>query len=78
MEMFKIQKCGHKHDLHWPNATLTGYQKGVYDAGTKSYSILPPNIKILHHDIKVFSWNLEITLSSLLVLCRRLLSTETS
>jgi hypothetical protein len=78
MEIFKIQKCGHKHDIHGPNDNLTRYQKDEYDAGTKSYSFLPSNTKILHHDIKVFSWNSEITLSKLLVLCRRLLSTDTS
>jgi hypothetical protein len=36
MEIFKIQECVHKHDLHVPNANLTRYQKGVYYTGTKS------------------------------------------
>jgi hypothetical protein len=37
-----------------PNMNLTKYQKVVYCAGIKLFSDLPPTIKSLNHDIKVF------------------------
>jgi hypothetical protein len=37
-----------------PNTNLTKYQKGVYYTGTKLFNNLPPTIKSLNHDIKVF------------------------
>jgi len=36
---------GHKHDLLFPNANLTEYQKGVYYVGIKLLSVLPSDIK---------------------------------
>jgi hypothetical protein len=44
----------HKYDLHMPNTNLTKYQNGVYYTGIKLFSNLPPTIKSLNHDIKVF------------------------
>jgi hypothetical protein len=43
-----------KYDLHMPNMNLTCYQKGVYYTGIKLFNNLPPTIKNLNHDIKVF------------------------
>jgi hypothetical protein len=43
-----------KFDLHMPNANLTNYQKGVYHTGIKLFNHLPPTIKSLNYDIKVF------------------------
>jgi len=37
-----------------PNANLTGNKKNMYYAATKLYNALPPNIKVLNLDIKVF------------------------
>ena len=37
-----------------PNANLTKYQKGVYYMGIKLFNHLPPKIKSLNYDIKVF------------------------
>jgi hypothetical protein len=37
-----------------PNTNLTKYQKGVYYTGIKLFNNLPPTIKSLNHDIKVF------------------------
>jgi hypothetical protein len=37
-----------------PNMNLTKYQKGVYYTGIKLFNNLPPKIKSLNHDIKVF------------------------
>jgi hypothetical protein len=43
-----------QHGLHVTNAKLTKEDKGVYCAGSKSYSAVPSSIKILNHHIKVF------------------------
>jgi hypothetical protein len=43
-----------KYDLHMPNTKLTKYQNGVYYIGIKLFNNLPPTIKSLNHDIKVF------------------------
>jgi hypothetical protein len=43
-----------KHDFHMPNTNLTKYQKGVYYTGIKLFNNLPPTIKSLNHDTKVF------------------------
>jgi hypothetical protein len=43
-----------KHDLYMPNTNLTKYQKGVYYTGIKLFNNLPPAIKSLNYDIKVF------------------------
>jgi hypothetical protein len=43
-----------KYDLHIPNANLTKYHGGVYYTGIKLFNNLPPTIKSLDHDIKVF------------------------
>jgi hypothetical protein len=37
-----------------PNTNLTKYKKGVYNTGIKSFNNLPPTIKSLNHNIKVF------------------------
>lgn len=44
----------HKSDLHMPNANLTSYQKGIYYVGIKLFNNLPPSIKSLNYNIKVF------------------------
>jgi hypothetical protein len=43
-----------KYDLHMPNTNLTKYKKGVYYTGIELLKNLPPTIKSLNHDIKVF------------------------
>jgi hypothetical protein len=43
-----------KYDLHMPNTNLTKYKKIVYHTGIKLFNNLPPTIKSLNHDIKVF------------------------
>jgi hypothetical protein len=43
-----------KYDLHMPNMKFTKYQKGVNYTGIKLFNNLPPTIKSLNHDIKVF------------------------
>jgi hypothetical protein len=43
-----------KYDLHMPNTNLTKYQKGEHYKGIKLFDSLPPTIKSLNHDIKVF------------------------
>jgi hypothetical protein len=43
----------HKYD-HMPNANLTKYQGLVYYTGIKLFNNLPPTIKSLNHDTKVF------------------------
>jgi hypothetical protein len=43
-----------KHDLCVPNANFTKHQKGVYYTGIKLFNNLPPTIKSLNYDIKVF------------------------
>jgi hypothetical protein len=43
-----------KYDLHMQNTNLTKYQKGGYYIGIKLFNNLPPTIKSLNHDIKVF------------------------
>jgi hypothetical protein len=43
-----------KHDLYVPNTNLTKYQKGAYYTGIKLFNNLPPTIKSLNYDIKVF------------------------
>jgi hypothetical protein len=44
-----------KYDLHIPNATnLTQYQGGVHCTGIKSFDNLPPTIKSLVLDMKLF------------------------
>jgi hypothetical protein len=43
-----------KYDLHMPNTNLIKYQKGAYYTGIKLFNNLPPTIKSLNHDIKVF------------------------
>jgi hypothetical protein len=45
---------GRKYDLHMPNTNLTKYQKGVYYTDIKLFDNLPPTIKSLNRDIKVF------------------------
>jgi hypothetical protein len=37
-----------------PKTNLTKYQKGVYYTGIKLFNNLPPTIKSLNHDIKIF------------------------
>jgi hypothetical protein len=37
-----------------PNTNLTKYQKGAYYTGIKLFNNLPPTIKSLNYDIKVF------------------------
>jgi hypothetical protein len=48
-----------KCDLHMPYMNLTKYKKGVYYTGIKLFNSLPPTIKSLNHDIKVFKPALE-------------------
>jgi hypothetical protein len=43
-----------KLDLLMPHANLTKYQKGVYYMSIKLFNHLPPKIKSLNYDIKVF------------------------
>jgi hypothetical protein len=56
LDKFQINTDAHnlntryKYDLHMPNTNLTKYQKG----GIKLFNNLPPIIKSLNHDIKVF------------------------
>jgi hypothetical protein len=42
------------HDLHFPVAKLTVFQKGVWYSGIKIYNHLPPALKKLSHDIPKF------------------------
>jgi hypothetical protein len=43
-----------KHDLYIPNTNLTKYPKGVYYTAIKLFNNLPPTIKSLNYDMKVF------------------------
>jgi hypothetical protein len=59
-----------KYDLRMPNMNLIKYQKGVYYTGIKLFNNLPPTIKSLNHNIKVFkpaSKDYLLTLSSLIL-----------
>jgi hypothetical protein len=55
-----------KYDLHMRNTNLTKYQKGVYYIGIKLFNNVPPTIRSLNHDTKVFKHALKdylVTLS---------------
>jgi hypothetical protein len=41
-------------DIHGPTTNLSKYQKGVYCTGIKLFNNLPPTIKCLTRDIKLF------------------------
>jgi hypothetical protein len=44
----------YRYRVHVLQTKLSKYQKGVYYSGIKLLNELPPNIKILNHDIKMF------------------------
>jgi hypothetical protein len=44
----------YRYNLHIPNTNLSKSQKGVYYSGIKLFNKLPPNIRSLNHDIKMF------------------------
>jgi hypothetical protein len=44
----------YRYNLHVPNTNLNKYQKEVYYSGIKLFNNLPPYIKSLNHNIKIF------------------------
>jgi hypothetical protein len=54
-DIYKVN-TRHNHDLNtrMPNANLTRYKSELYYVGINLFSTLPPTIKSLNHDIKVF------------------------
>jgi hypothetical protein len=44
----------YRYNLHVPNSNLSKYQKGVNYSGIKLFNNLPPNVKNLSHNIKMF------------------------
>jgi hypothetical protein len=40
--------------LHFPTCNLAAFQKGIYYHGVKLFNGLPPNIRILAYDVKLF------------------------
>jgi hypothetical protein len=44
----------YRHNLHAPNTNLNKYQNGVYYSGIKLFNNLPPYIKNLNHNVKIF------------------------
>jgi hypothetical protein len=44
----------YRYNLHVPNSNLSKYKKGVYYSGIKIFNNLPPNVKNLSHNIKMF------------------------
>jgi hypothetical protein len=44
----------YRYNFHVQNSNLSKYQKGVYYSGIKIFNNLPPNVKNLSHNIKVF------------------------
>jgi hypothetical protein len=44
----------HRYNPHVPNSNLSKYQKEVYYSGIKIFNNLPPNVKKLSHNIKMF------------------------
>jgi hypothetical protein len=59
METFQTNSDVHnentRHNLHVPKSNLRKYERGI-----KLYNNLPPSIKSLHRDIKVFKYHLRI------------------
>ena len=47
------------HNLHLPSTNLTSVHKGVLYSGSKIYSHLPSNIKVLSNDTKLFKSTLK-------------------
>jgi hypothetical protein len=62
----------YRYNLHVPNTNLSKYQKGVYYSGIKLFSKLPPYIKSLNHDIKIFKPALKEYLLSHSFCCKRI------
>lgn len=54
IQMYTVLNTRRKLDLHMPNVNLTKYQKGVYYTGIKLFNHLPPKIKSINYDIKIF------------------------
>jgi hypothetical protein len=44
----------YRYNLHVPNSNLSKYQKGVYYSGIKIFNNLPPDVKNLSHNVKMF------------------------
>jgi len=53
----------HNHNLHLPSTNLSLVQKGVLFSGSKIYSHLPLNIKMLSKDAKLFKSTLRTYLT---------------
>jgi hypothetical protein len=58
MEKFQtnsdIHSTRYRYNIHVPNSNLSKYQKGVYYSGIKIFNNLPPNVKNLSHNVKMF------------------------
>jgi hypothetical protein len=65
MEKFQTNSDSHsistryRYNLHVPNSNLSKYQKGVYYYGIKLFNNIPPNVKNLSHNIKMFKRSLK-------------------
>jgi hypothetical protein len=44
----------YRYNLYVPNTDISKYQKVVYSSGIKLFNKLPPNIRSLNHDIRIF------------------------